>query len=646
MKNLVLTDERVMTAQGLYPSFQSLLKKKNKEFPYKNIFLLGDDSFFCDYMMYAVVGANNKYPVFSDVSYIKTGECSDYRNTTILETALPFYDISDHLLCSKDKSLYFAFLDCKNTADVDGALKNLEKITEVIKSQKHSRLVLSVVLPDFPGFGKVSALAERELSYYLEKENVLTKETAFYLDIEKLCREAVREYSANITLLRFANVFAPDYCSINGNDFSLEIKKIFDSSSVVVSDDDTKMQFSYSYIREACACVFEAVLCAKKGHVYNVATGEATSADFKEAIYKAFKTGLSFEKKVSAGCECLYRCLNCLKFETTCSKKQTDLTDALKHTVSYFTEIEYDTSDNVAFYRGRIEQIQALELEMLKEIDRICKENNIKYFLAGGSLLGAVRSGEVIPWDDDLDIGILREDYEKFRCACKAQLSDKYIYSCPSSKNGSHYLAEKIRLKSTYYSTRYSSANEFDDGVFVDVLIYDQTSNNKILRKLQALTLAALYNCIILRWNPAPWKNDYHGLLKLVIPFLKILPWGFYHGAFEKVSKMFRNKKDATLLIDTVGKKLKDGPLPKKGLEDTVYVDFSGVKAPVPVDPTGYLNYAYGESYNQLPNLSNRCCPHDFARIDLGKYISDKNGEKPFREVDVRGELFESEIEK
>ena len=95
-----------------------------------------------------------------------------------------------------------------------------------------------------------------------------------------------------------------------------------------------------------------------------------------------------------------------------------------------------------------------------------------------------------------------------------------------------------------------------------------------------------------------------------------------------------------------MGKKLKDGPLPKKGLEDTVYVDFDGIKAPVPVDYTGYLNYAYGPNYMEKPNLSNRRCPHNFARIDLGKYVFDVKGEKPFREVDLRGELFESEEEK
>ena len=69
-----------------------------------------------------------------------------------------------------------------------------------------------------------------------------------------------------------------------------------------------------------------------------------------------------------------------------------------------------------------LERIHHIELELLIEIDRICQKNDIKYSLTGGTLLGAVRNGDFIPWDDDADISMLRKEYVKFQKACAVDL--------------------------------------------------------------------------------------------------------------------------------------------------------------------------------------------------------------------------------
>ena len=61
-----------------------------------------------------------------------------------------------------------------------------------------------------------------------------------------------------------------------------------------------------------------------------------------------------------------------------------------------------------------LRKVQLIQLDMLLEVDKICKDNNIKYYLIGGSALGAVRHQGFIPWDEDIDIGMLRKDYEDF----------------------------------------------------------------------------------------------------------------------------------------------------------------------------------------------------------------------------------------
>lgn len=645
MKNLVVTDEQIMSAEALYPQFKSLrAKKKNNK--YSIALITGDNSFLCDYFMFAVNKANVKIPVFGKVAYIGDDSHSEYRQGFISRSGILAADFDDVSTSAKENAVVFFFVDCNDLINKEATV---EKLKNALALSKKGKVVLSAVLPDFESFSdmsKATSLAERELGFYLEKHCERTAEIEYYLEIERICREAVSADGANVNILRFSNVFAPDsYCS-NKIDIKALVQNAVENKKITVTDDDYRDVLSISYVRDACSDIFYTAYHGKKGHIYNMSSGEVTVGGIKEQIYSSYPGIFSLEKKLSSDIQHRYYCLNTLKFNALGNVPEFDLSVMVRHIVSYLTEYEYDTSDNVAFYCGRIKQIQALEIEMIKEIDRICVENDIKYFLAGGTLLGAVRSGEAIPWDDDIDIGMLREDFEKFRKICEKQLSPQFSYVTPYNGSGSHYIIEKVRLDGTYFSTKYSGANVFRDGIFVDVIVYDKTSNIKLFRNLHILILAVLYNCIILRWNPYPWKNKFHGIVKLIVPLLKLFPWGFYHRLFDFFAGVYKNKKNAKWLIDTVGKKLKDGPLPIDGLADTVYVEFEGIKAPVPVDYTGYLTYAYGPEFIEKPNLSNRKCPHDFARIDLGKYIFDINGEIPFRDVDIKGELFESKTEK
>ena len=94
-----------------------------------------------------------------------------------------------------------------------------------------------------------------------------------------------------------------------------------------------------------------------------------------------------------------------------------------------------------------LQSLQKVEIEILDEIDRICRMNNINYCLVGGTLLGAVRHGGFIPWDDDVDVAMPRNDYERFMDVCKSELSDDfYLHSIKTDKTY-WYPFIKIRKK-------------------------------------------------------------------------------------------------------------------------------------------------------------------------------------------------------
>ena len=130
-----------------------------------------------------------------------------------------------------------------------------------------------------------------------------------------------------------------------------------------------------------------------------------------------------------------------------------------------------------------VRDVQLVLLEMLKDIDALCKKHNIRYWLTGGSALGAVRHKGFIPWDDDADIGMLREDYEKFQRVVH-ELGDAYITQCVETHREYNVLVPpmKVRKKGTYcveYNALLKNKCRDSDGLFIDIFVLDHVSENK-----------------------------------------------------------------------------------------------------------------------------------------------------------------------
>ncbi len=622
MKQAILRDEQIMSADVIKKYYQSLYKRKAFK-RCKRVLFIGENHLIGDYLFGAVEALNAGTPLF--------------------EAVVAPQEAAAALEESQGAAALFMFADATDLQGREATLALWAKAFAYMKSNPGSRCVATVLLPKVPAFSKeVTALAEREYNFYIEEVAEKTAETAYYLELERLCADAVKE-GADLSLLRYSNVLAPDRAHTPGMDLSALVADCAAKKCVEITDSDGQEVFSISYIRSAVNDVFMSLEKARKGHIYNADGMQMSLLEIKNMI-RAASDIFALKTDLSAGAQQPgYRVLSSLKLQKVGIKPKRLMGAGIKHLVSYVAGTEYDAKENVEFYCGKIKTIQALEVEILKEIDRICQKHNIKYFLAGGTLLGAVRQGCSIPWDDDLDIGMLRDDFEKFKKVAKSELLPGFSYSGP--KEGSHYTIDKIRLDPTYFSTNFSNKNVYPDGLFVDLLIYDKTSNNRLFQRLHSIVLTALTTVMLIKWFNTPRKNYHYAFSRIFLPLLRILPWGLFHGLFNFCAKWYRHKKNARWLIDSVGKKVYADPLPNAGLEDTVYVDFEGIKAPIPVDPVPYLTYAYGPSYMELPTYSQRRCPHNFARIDLGKYVFDAKEEKEFRDVDIRGELFE-QVEK
>lgn len=116
-----------------------------------------------------------------------------------------------------------------------------------------------------------------------------------------------------------------------------------------------------------------------------------------------------------------------------------------------------------------LRKLQLAELSILRDIDSVCRSEGIPYFLECGTLLGAVRHGGFIPWDDDIDVGMLRPDYERFLKVAPKALGERYAVCEPRANSRCAGMFAKVWKRGTKFFTAETMEAGIDQGIFVDV---------------------------------------------------------------------------------------------------------------------------------------------------------------------------------
>ena len=151
-----------------------------------------------------------------------------------------------------------------------------------------------------------------------------------------------------------------------------------------------------------------------------------------------------------------------------------------------------------------LRQLQMVELEMLIELDRICRKCGIRYTLTGGTLLGAVRHGGFIPWDDDADVSMMREEYEKFRKACETELDkERFYFQDMRNTAGYRWGYGKMRRKDTLFLREYQQDMPYKQGVFIDIFPRDGVPDGRIGEKLHKFACFCVRKTL---WSPVGKK--------------------------------------------------------------------------------------------------------------------------------------------
>ncbi len=263
------------------------------------------------------------------------------------------------------------------------------------------------------------------------------------------------------------------------------------------------------------------------------------------------------------------------------------------------------------------EKLKSIELYLLDEFVKICNKYNLQYYLVGGSALGAVRHNGFIPWDDDIDVALPREEYEKFLSVAKGELDEKNIF-LQSYETDKKYINDfaKLRMNGTTFRENSCKKLKIHHGVYIDIFPIDgYPENPKEIKRLEhkkKLSKYFLSRHYVLQEKPRRFR-----WLKLFVTWVAL---GFKTDKqiLKSLEKAYKKTsyKSASTVACFGGAWGKLEYCPKEHYGKGVLWEFEGRKVVIPELYDAYLTQKYND-YTILPPLEKRVSHHGLDVIDL-----------------------------
>lgn len=236
---------------------------------------------------------------------------------------------------------------------------------------------------------------------------------------------------------------------------------------------------------------------------------------------------------------------------------------------------------------------QEVLLELIKEFDRICKKYDINYVLFAGSALGAVRHHGFIPWDDDLDVALLREDYERLMKIPASEWNDKYFLQREFSQHWPLHFSKLRKNNTTCLEKYHPKDNQIHQGIYIDVFPVDNASDNAFLRRMQFYA-----SRIVIAKTKYAQGYATNSLLKKTVMFLcRAIPLKPVHS-FAIMQKNTRTENVHSFFGGSI--RFQKGIMCRKWFTDTVEMQFEDLRIPVSKYYHNMLSKQYGD-YMTLP---------------------------------------------
>ena len=258
-------------------------------------------------------------------------------------------------------------------------------------------------------------------------------------------------------------------------------------------------------------------------------------------------------------------------------------------------------------------EIQKIELDMLLEVDQVCKKLGIHYFIVGGTLLGAVRHKGFIPWDDDIDVGMLRADYETFVHRAQELLPAGSFLQTRFTDPELPCCFAKVRKDGTTFIETSMKDLRIHHGIYVDVFPFDYYPQNRVLAKINDIRLILIAH----RVNEAFYSKEKaeYSLRGRIAHILSGLLYRDVKSALAAKDRICRSVSQSALITNYNGAWGEREIVPAEWVTRYTELAFEGhmVKAPAAYD--AYLKHLYG-NYMELPPAEKRVTHHYTEAID------------------------------
>ncbi len=267
--------------------------------------------------------------------------------------------------------------------------------------------------------------------------------------------------------------------------------------------------------------------------------------------------------------------------------------------------------------KEQIHRLRQMELDILKSFIYVCGQLNLNYFVVQGTLLGAVRHQGFIPWDDDIDVGMLREDYEIFLKKGQALMPEGYfIQTCNTDPEYPHGFA-KIRNSKTAFVETTCKNLKMNHGIFIDVFPFDYYPAGRFSRMiLNCRKLLLRYRIRCCLYIPEDKKLSFSNIVRNVLKALSKIIYPSLKRAIGKQNELYNYRKKSNWMANYGSPWGKKECVPAEWIKETSSIEFEGIEVNVPAHYKEYLTHVYG-NYMELPPPEKRIPHHYISFIDF-----------------------------